>query len=66
MHDDRESLAEKMNRGMFLDPGFALDRPSLADELRDEIDDTAEQSKAAHEAIVHPPDDADESDQSTE
>ncbi len=47
MNDDR-TLAEKMNQGMGLDPGFSLDHPSLADALSDEIDDTVERSKRAH------------------
>ncbi len=51
MHDDTPTLAEQMNRGMYLDPAFTLDKPALLDALKEEIDDTAERAKAA----PHPP-----------
>jgi hypothetical protein len=51
MHDDEPTLAEQMNRGMYLDPAFTLDKPGLIDALEDEIDDTAARAKAA----PHPP-----------
>jgi hypothetical protein len=55
MNDDR-TLAEKMNQGLGLDPGFTLDRPGLTDELEEEIDDTVARSKRAHAQPDHPKD----------
>ena len=46
MGDDEPTLGEKMNRGMGLDPGFTLDRPSLVDTLRDDIDATTRRAQA--------------------
>jgi hypothetical protein len=42
-----ETLGEKMNRQLYLDPGFTLDRPRLIDALEDEIDETVERAQAA-------------------
>jgi hypothetical protein len=56
MHDDEPTLAEKMNRGMYLDPGFTADQPGLLGALQDDIDETAERAKAA----PHPPQPDDE------
>ena len=44
--DDSPTLAEQMNRGMYLDPGFTQDRPGLVDALRDDIDDTTKRAQA--------------------
>jgi hypothetical protein len=49
MHDrpeDSPTLGEQMNRGMYLDPGFTVDKPSLVDALRDDIDDTTKRAQA--------------------
>jgi hypothetical protein len=52
MRDDEPTLAEQMNRGLGLDPGFTLDRPGgLLGALREEIDETVERAKKA----PHPP-----------
>jgi hypothetical protein len=51
MHDDEPTLAEQMNRGLYLDPGFTTDKPGLLAALEEEIDDTAARAKAA----THPP-----------
>jgi hypothetical protein len=46
MDDDSPTLAEKMNRGMYLDPGFTQDKPNLVGALRDDIDATAARAQA--------------------
>jgi len=45
--DDGPTIGEEMNRELGLDPGFALDRPDLAEEAREEQDDTIEESEAS-------------------
>jgi hypothetical protein len=44
--EDSPTLAEKMNRGMYLDPAFTQDKPKLVDALRDDIDTTAKRAQA--------------------
>ena len=44
--DDSPTLGEKMNRGMYLDPGFSQDKPNLVGALRDDIDDTTKRAQA--------------------
>jgi hypothetical protein len=44
--EDSPTLAEKMNSGMYLNPGFKQDKPTLVRALRDEIDDTAKRAQA--------------------
>ncbi len=44
--DDSPTLAEQMNRGLYLDPGFKADKPGLVDALRDDIDDTTKRAQA--------------------
>ena len=44
--DDSPTLAEQMNRGMYLDPGFRQDKPNLVGALRDEIDSTTKRAQA--------------------
>jgi len=51
MHDDTPTIGEQMNRGLYLDPAFTVDKPGLIDALEDEIDETAERAKHA----PHPP-----------
>jgi hypothetical protein len=46
MPDDKPSLGEQMVRGMYLDPGFSPDKPGLAKQLHDDIDDTAKRAQA--------------------
>jgi hypothetical protein len=46
MDDDSPTLAEKMNRGMYLDPGFSQDRPNLVGAVRDDIDATTKRAQA--------------------
>jgi hypothetical protein len=46
MDDDSPTLAEKMNRGMYLDPGFTQDKPNLVGALRDDIDATTARAQA--------------------
>jgi hypothetical protein len=46
MDDDSPTLAEKMNRGMYLDPGFTQDKPNLIGALRDDIDATTARAQA--------------------
>jgi hypothetical protein len=46
MDDDSPTLAEKMNRGMYLDPGFTQDKPNLIGALRDDIDATIGRAQA--------------------
>jgi hypothetical protein len=43
---DDSTLGEKMNRAMYLDPGFSQDKPSLVNALRDDIDDTTKRAQA--------------------
>ncbi len=50
MHEDRPTIGEQMNRELYLDPAFTLDRPGLADALEAEIDETAERAKRAPKA----------------
>jgi hypothetical protein len=45
MSDD-STLGEKMNRAMYLDPGFSQDKPGLLDALRDDIDATTKRAQA--------------------
>jgi hypothetical protein len=45
MSDD-STLGEKMNRAMYLDPGFSQDKPGLLDALREDIDDTTKRAQA--------------------
>ena len=42
---DDATIGEKMNRGMGLDPGFTLDRPNLAEAVRDMTDDTTKRAQ---------------------
>lgn len=42
---DDATIGEKMNRGLGLDPGFTLDRPSLADAAREMTDDTTKRAQ---------------------
>jgi hypothetical protein len=42
---DDATIGEKMNRGMGLDPGFTLDRPKLAEAVRDMTDDTTKRAQ---------------------
>ena len=44
--DDSPTLAEKMNRGMYLDPAFTPDKPNLVGALRDDIDSTTKRAQA--------------------
>jgi hypothetical protein len=44
--DEEPTLAEQMNRGLYLDPGFTADKPKLVDALRDEISDTTKRAQA--------------------
>jgi len=44
--DDSPTLGEQMNRGMGLDPGFSLDRPSVVSHLREETDSTVRRAQA--------------------
>jgi hypothetical protein len=44
--DDSPTLGEQMNRGMGLDPGFSLDRPSVVNHLREETDSTVRRAQA--------------------
>jgi hypothetical protein len=44
--DDAPTLGERMNRGMGLDPGFALDKPSMIDHLREDTDSTVRRAQA--------------------
>jgi hypothetical protein len=44
--EESPTLGEKMNRGLYLDPGFTVDRPGLVDALRDDIDDTTRRAQA--------------------
>jgi hypothetical protein len=44
--DDSPTLGEQMNRGMGLDPGFSLDRPSVISHLREETDATVRRAQA--------------------
>jgi hypothetical protein len=44
--DDSPTLGEQMNRGMGLDPGFSLDRPSVVSHLREETDATVKRAQA--------------------
>ena len=44
--EDTPTLGEKMNRALYLDPGFTQDKPSLVGALRDEIDDTTKRAQA--------------------
>ena len=46
MPDDKPSLGEQMVRGMYLDPGFSPDKPGLAKQLKDDIDDTTKRAQA--------------------
>jgi hypothetical protein len=47
MSDDDSTLAEKMNRGLYLDPGFkSTDKPGLVNAIRDDIDDTTIRAQA--------------------
>jgi hypothetical protein len=46
MDDDSPTLAEQMNRGLYLDPGFTQDKPNLVGALRDDIDDTTRRAQA--------------------
>jgi hypothetical protein len=46
MDDDSPTLAEKMNRGMYLDPAFTQDKPNLVGALRDDIDATMARAQA--------------------
>jgi hypothetical protein len=46
MSDDSPTLAEQMNRGLYLDPGFKQDKPNLAGALRDDIDATTKRAQA--------------------
>lgn len=46
MDDDSPTLAEKMNRGMYLDPAFTQDKPNLIGALRDDIDATTARAQA--------------------
>jgi hypothetical protein len=46
MDDDSPTLAEKMNRGMYLDPAFTQDRPNLVGAIRDDIDATTARAQA--------------------
>jgi hypothetical protein len=45
--NDSPTIAETMNRGMGLDPGFTLDKSGLLGEIEEEIDDTVAQSHHA-------------------
>ena len=44
--DDSPTLGEQMNRGMGLDPGFSLDKPSVVSALREETDSTVRRAQA--------------------
>jgi hypothetical protein len=44
---NHDTLAEKMNRGMGLDPAFTLDKPSLASAVHAETDATVVRAQAA-------------------
>jgi hypothetical protein len=44
--DDSPTLAEKMNRGMYLDPAFTQDKPDLVGAIRDDIEDTTKRAQA--------------------
>jgi hypothetical protein len=44
--DDSPTLGEQMNRGMGLDPGFSLDKPSVVNHLREETDSTVRRAQA--------------------
>jgi hypothetical protein len=46
MDDDSPTLAEKMNRGMYLDPAFTQDKPNLVGAIRDDIDATTARAQA--------------------
>jgi hypothetical protein len=46
MGSDDSTLGEKMNRGMYLDPGFTQDKPNLVGALRDDIDSTTARAQA--------------------
>lgn len=46
--DDADpTLGEMMNRAMYLDPGFTVDRPGLIDAIHAEIDETVIRAQAA-------------------
>lgn len=47
MSDDDSTLGERMNRDLFLDPGFQEDKPGLVDALREETDETVKRAQAA-------------------
>ena len=44
--DDSPTLGEQMNRGMGLDPGFSLDKPSVVSHIREETDATVRRAQA--------------------
>ncbi len=44
--EDSPTLGEKMNRAMFLDPGFTQDKPNLVGAIRDDIDATTKRAQA--------------------
>jgi hypothetical protein len=44
--EDEPTVAEQMNRGLYLAPGFTPDKPTLVDALREDIDDTTKRAQA--------------------
>ncbi len=45
--NDTPNIGERMNRELYLDPGFTQDRPVLVDAIRAEQDETVERAQAA-------------------
>ena len=45
-NDDSPTLGEKMNRALYLDPGFTQDKPNLVHAIRDDIEETTKRAQA--------------------
>jgi hypothetical protein len=45
--DDAPTIGEKMNRDLYLDPGFTAEHTSLVDAVRADQDETVERAQAA-------------------
>jgi hypothetical protein len=45
--EDSPTIGERMNRALYLDPGFTVEHPSLIDALHEDQDETVVRAQAA-------------------